>query len=110
MMLERCMHCFATNACDLRFTRIGMPYTTCKICRTRAFFHNADALRGVAITPTLIEATLQQVAAGEAAWVRERTAQLTKFVRDTMRGAGLPDPGAEPVAYVDDGDAKEKIG
>ncbi len=108
MILERCLHCFATSACELRYTKKGLPYTTCRVCRTRAFFHGLDALRGVAIAPVLIDATLQQVAAGEAAWVRERVEQLTQYVQNTMRGAGLAEPTPEPQVYVLP-DNKEKI-
>lgn len=111
MILERCLHCFATHACELRFTRKGLPYTTCRVCRTRSFFHGEDALRGVAVAPVVIEATLRQVQAGDpsVAWVHERTAQLKKYVRDTMRGDGLPEATAEPVPYVEPSEAKERI-
>lgn len=110
MMLSRCIHCFAQNACSVRFTKKGLPYTTCRICYTRCFFHSMGALRGVAVCPDLIDATLQQVAAGDpsARWVRDRTRTLNAYVRDKMTGKGLPEPTAEPVPYTDEA-AQEKV-
>lgn len=103
MMLARCMFCFAENAMSLRFTKKGLPYVTCRICYTRAFFHGVEALRGVAICPELIDATLRQVAAEDpsATWVRDRTKTLTSYVRDKMTGAGLPEPSSAPVPYTE---------
>ena len=110
MMLARCLFCFAQNACSVRFTKKGLPYVTCRICYTRAFFNSMDALRGVAIIPELIEATLQQVAAGDpsAGWVRERTRTMNAYVRDKMTGKGLPEASAAPVPYTDE-KAEEKV-
>lgn len=111
MMLERCPFCFAGNGCSLKFTKLGKPYLSCRICMTRAFLNSMDALRGVAIAPALIDAVLRQLDAGDpsAQWVRERTAQLRKYVRDTMTGKGLPDTAATPVPYTDDAEGQEKI-
>jgi hypothetical protein len=58
MVLHRCMHCLAANSCEVRFDKKGRPFTSCRVCSTRAFFHSMDALRRVAIAPELLEAAL----------------------------------------------------
>jgi hypothetical protein len=109
MMLARCMFCFSENGCQLKFTKKGLPYISCRVCYTRAFFHGLEALRGVAVCPELIQMALEQVADGKGGWVRERTAAINKFVRDKMKGEGLREPLPEPVPYSDHADAKENI-
>lgn len=101
MTLTRCMHCFAAGACLLKFTKKGLPYTTCRVCFTRSFFHNLDALRGVAVCPDLIEQTLNLVAAGEAPWVQQRVAEMASWARDRITGKGLHESTAEPIPYVE---------
>lgn len=108
MKMRRCLFCFAEHACELRFTKKGLPYVTCRICYTRAFFNSMDALRGVSIMPDLIDTTLQQVADGKADWVRKKTAEMNAYVRDRMTGRGLPEPSEAPTPYVDVVDEKKE--
>lgn len=110
MTLVRCVFCFAANASEFRFTKKGKPYLTCRVCFTRAFLNRMEALRGAAVCPELIDATVKQVQAGEpsAAWVLERTRTLRQYVTDKLSGVGLPDSGPEPVPFVED-DAKERV-
>lgn len=59
MLLHRCMHCLAANACELRFDKKAKPYTSCTLCRTRCFFSDQKALRGVGVVPSLLDQALQ---------------------------------------------------
>jgi hypothetical protein len=110
MMLRYCMFCFAKHGAQLRFTKKGRPYVTCRICYTRAFLHGMEALQGVAIAGDLIEGVLQQLEAGDAGaeWIHERTRALRAYVRATVNGAGLPEATVSPVPYLE-GETKEKI-
>lgn len=99
MLLHRCMHCLAANACEVRFDKKGRPYTVCKCCWTKAFFHSLDSLRGVAVVPQMLELALQERArsAEYAAWFDEQIAALVKHVRERT-GAPRPAAGSEPLS------------
>jgi hypothetical protein len=78
------MHCLAANACEVRFDKKGRPYTVCKCCWTKAFFHSLDSLRGVAIAPVLLERALQERARSPAyaRWFDEQIEMLVAHVRE----------------------------
>jgi hypothetical protein len=89
MLLHRCLHCLAANACEVRFDKKGRPYTVCKVCWTKAFFQSLDPLRGVAVVPQLVESALR-VRATDADYARrfdEQIAAMVRWVRDNSRPA-----------------------
>jgi hypothetical protein len=93
------MHCLAANACEVRFDKKGRPYTVCKCCWTKSFFHSMESLRGVAIAPVLLEQALAERAKNPvyAAWFDEKIAALVKHVSEhTM--APRPVVSAQPLA------------
>ena len=60
MTLRTCMFCLAENACEVRFDKKARPYMVCQICHTRCFFRSLEAIRGLAICPTLLAAAIQR--------------------------------------------------
>ncbi len=105
MLLHRCMHCLAANACEVRFDKKGRPYTVCKCCWTKAFFQSLDSLRGVAVVPQMLERALQERAQSPeyAAWFDEQIAALVKHVRErtlTPRPAVASEPLSDLSAIV----------
>lgn len=101
--LPRCPFCFARDACSVRFARTGKPYLACTVCMSRAFLNRREALRGVAVAPTLIDLALTD----HAPWIDTAIHELTSWVRATAQGKGLPEatpeaqPWIPPVALAD---------
>jgi hypothetical protein len=60
MILRTCTFCFAERAAEIRFDKRGRPYLVCRLCHTRCFFRSLDAVRGLAICPTLIAAAIER--------------------------------------------------
>jgi hypothetical protein len=89
MLLHRCMHCLAANACEVRFDKKGRPYTVCKCCWTKAFFQGLDPLRGVAVVPQLLESALQERTRSPeyARWFDAQIAGMVAYVRESSRPA-----------------------
>lgn len=54
------MFCLGENACEIRFDKKARPYLVCKLCHTRCFFRSLDAIRGLAVCPTLIAAAIER--------------------------------------------------
>jgi hypothetical protein len=54
------MFCLAENACEVRFDKKARPYLVCKLCHTRCFLRSLEAVRGLAICPTLIAAAIER--------------------------------------------------
>jgi hypothetical protein len=89
MLLHRCLHCLAANACEVRFDKKGRPYTVCKVCWTKAFFQGLAPLRGVAVVPQLLESALL-LRASDPDYARrfdEQIASMVHWVRDNSRPA-----------------------
>jgi hypothetical protein len=89
MLLHRCLHCLAANACEVRFDKKGRPYTVCKVCWTKAFFQSLDPLRGVAVVPQLVESAMR-LRATDPDYARrfdEQIASMVRWVRDNSRPA-----------------------
>jgi len=59
-MLRKCLFCLADGACEIRFDRKGRPYVVCQVCHTRSFVRSMEAIRGLAIGPTLLAAAIQR--------------------------------------------------
>ena len=60
-----CLCCLNTACVELKQDKKGRPYTTCRMCGTRAFMHSATALRGLThFAPQLI-ALWRQATAGD---------------------------------------------
>ena len=87
MLLHRCLHCLAANACEVRFDKKGRPYTVCKVCWTKAFFQSLDSLRGVAVVPQLVEAAmvLRATDPDYASRFDEKITAMVRWVRDNSR-------------------------
>lgn len=60
MTLRTCIFCFAENACEVRFDKKARPYVVCQVCHTRCFLRCVEAIRGLAICPTLVAAAIQR--------------------------------------------------
>jgi hypothetical protein len=89
MLLHRCLHCLAANACEVRFDKKGRPYTVCKVCWTKAFFQSLDPLRGVAVVPQLVESALRARKADQeyARKFDDLIARTIRWVQDNSRPA-----------------------
>ena len=115
MLLHRCMHCFAANACEVRFDKKGRPYTVCRCCWTKAFFQSLDSLRGVAVVPQLVESALSErdKRPDYAKWFDGEIASLVQNVREralapARTATNVPTPLADtPVSDAPTGRASE---
>ena len=92
MLLHRCMHCLAANACEVRFDKKSRPYTVCRCCWTKSFFHSLQSLRGVAVAPVLLERAIRQRESDPifAKWFDEQIANLVKHVRERTTAPAQP--------------------
>ena len=99
MLLHRCLHCFAANACEVRFDKKGRPYTVCKVCWAKAFFQSLDSLRGAAIVPQLVEAAmvLRETDPDYARRFDEKIVTMVRWVHDNSR----PAAGVKPTPLND---------
>lgn len=99
MLLHRCMHCLAANACELKFDKKGRPYTRCRFCWAKTFMQSLESLRGVAVVPQLVELALQQRASDPdfARKFDEKIAGIVNYVRNNAR----PAPGNEQAPVLD---------
>lgn len=95
LRLARCVFCLAKGGAEVRFDKNARPYLTCRLCLTRAFVRNLDAIRGLAVAPQLLEAALERRSTDEKyrAWFDGEIARMVSEVRGahpTQPEAGLP--------------------
>ncbi len=65
MLLERreyhCLHCLGTNCVDIRFDKMGRPYSVCLLCAARTFVRTKEALTGIAVLGEMIPNLVKRV-------------------------------------------------
>ena len=79
-----CLCCLNTACVELKQDKKGRPYTTCRMCGTRAFMHSQIALRGLThFAPQLLQLWRQATA---GAWLTE----LDRTIEDARRSVAPP--------------------
>jgi len=89
MMLPVCLFCLAENSCELRYDKGGRPYVVCKLCFTRSFLRSLDALRGVAVAPTLLKTALD-LRKTDPAYREKVDGEIVRLIQDVANKATEP--------------------
>lgn len=101
MLLRRCVFCLASGAAEVRFDKRSRPYVVCRLCGTRAFVRNLEALYGLAIAPELLESAISR-RDREPEYKKWFDGEISKLVADvrgarpTQTPAGLPEVPVVP--------------
>ena len=93
----RCLNCLTENGCELKMTKKMGPYSVCIACGTRTFMRTLDSLRGVGVTPWLLDLAIEQCASNpefrEKFQARIRAVQQSWLARAQGGRAGIaPSP------------------
>lgn len=93
MTLARCVYCLAAGSAEIRYDVRSRPYVVCRHCGTRSFIRNLEALYGLAIAPSLLDAAIER-REREPSYREWFDGEIAKLVADARSARGrtvLPD-------------------